>query len=499
MSTPKKVAKDYLPPAFTDPYRTDRIQEKEHEIEAILMSHWENMQIPGASFGLVIDDRLFLSFSQGRINLQEKRPASSHSCFRIASMTKSFTAMAILKLRDEGKLALFDPVAKYIPEMDQLPYLTDDAPVMTIHNLLTMTSGLPEDDAWGDRQLDQPDEMLSQLMMQGPSFSTIPSFQYEYSNTGYALLGMVIKAVSGKPYQSYINENILQPLGMDDTYWEYDRIPGQQLVQGYRQEDKRWIPEPMLHDGSYGAMGGIITTIEDFSKYVSFHLAAWPPRNGPQSGPVARSTVREMHTACISWLDTNTTDHQGNPVTEISGYGYGLVVTQNDKNLRWVSHGGGLPGFGSRVVFYPNYGIGLIAFGNLTYTNPLPYRELAHLLFEDETLKPRTLPASEILQQRKSQVELFIQDLQGNAEEDFLADNFYLDKSRSQRMQDYMDIWKEAGAVFEVGEIQAQNQLRGTFSIKAEHGKVEVFFSLTPEAVPKVQQLKVTFHEDCTD
>lgn len=192
-------------------------------------------------------------------------------------MTKSFTAMAIMKLRDEGKLSLSDPVSKYIPEMSTLEYLTQDSPTIDIENLLTMTAGFPEDNPWGDRQLHEPDQMLIDLIGEGVSFSNSFSYEFEYSNTGYALLGNIVSRVSGIPFQTYININILQPLRMEQTYWEYDSVPKEQLVIGYRWEDEKWKLEPMLHDGAYGAMGGLITSIEDFSKYVSFQLSACLP------------------------------------------------------------------------------------------------------------------------------------------------------------------------------------------------------------------------------
>ena len=130
--------------------------------------------------------------------------------------------MAILKLRDEAKLSLNDPVAQYIDEMSGMEYPTGDAPTIDIENLLTMTAGFPEDNPWGDRQLDEPDQMLMDLVAEGISFSNPSSYQYEYSNTGYALLGNIISRVSGKPYQQYIRESILQPLGMNDTHFHDD-------------------------------------------------------------------------------------------------------------------------------------------------------------------------------------------------------------------------------------------------------------------------------------
>ena len=127
----------------------------------------------------------------------------------------------------------------------------------------------------------------------------------------------------------------------------------------------------MLHDGSFGAMGGLITSIEDFSKYVSFHLSAWPPRSEPDNRPAKRSTLREMHTPQYTGLYTDATDINGDPCAVVSGYGYGLVITKDCHEIKWISHGGALPGFGSNYIFFPDYGIGLMAFCNLTYTQAL--------------------------------------------------------------------------------------------------------------------------------
>lgn len=284
VEVPKSTA-NYQPPFFESDQRREKIKALAPEIHRLIQEHSQAKHIPGIAYGLVVDDELVVEGATGFIDLDRQTPANSKADYRIASMTKSFTAMAILKLRDEGRISLEDPVQKYIPEMGGLEYLTQDAPLIDINNLLTMTAGFPEDNPWGDRQLDEPDTMLMNLMLNGVSFSNVPSYQFEYSNTGYALLGHIVTKVSGMPYQKYISENILDPLGMHHSYWEFDSIPQNQLALGYRWEDEEWTLEPMLHDGSYGAMGGLITTIQDFSKYVSFHLSAWPPRNEEDHGP----------------------------------------------------------------------------------------------------------------------------------------------------------------------------------------------------------------------
>ena len=488
----QSVSDFYKPPVFANDNRLEKIKDILPDMQLLIEQHAKAKNIPGIAYGIVVDNELVLASATGLIDLENKIPATTKSSFRIASMTKSFTAMAIMKLRDEGKLSLSDPVSKYIPEMSTLEYLTGDAPIIDIENLLTMTTGFPEDNPWGDRQLNDSDQMLIDLISEGVSFSNPPSYEFEYSNTGYALLGNIISHVSGIPFQEYIQVNILQPLGMTQTYWEYDNVPEGQLVIGYRWEDEQWKLEPMLHDGAYGAMGGLITSIEDFSKYVSFHLAAWPPRSGEDIGPVKRSTLREMHTPQFTKLYTNSTDFNGDPCAIISGYGYGLGISKYCNNLKWVSHGGALPGFGSNYVFFPEYGVGIMAFCNLTYTSPYPVKDIGKLLFETIDLQPRQLPVSDILIERKEQIAQLIQSWDTELEAKILAENFYLDKSRKHRMTEVQEVLVKAGAIKSMDEVKPLNQLRGTFKLQTENGIVNIFFTLTPEKYPKVQQLDVS-------
>ena len=147
--------------------------------------------------GLVVDGKLVYKSSGGYANLEQKIPASSSSMFRIASMSKSFTALAILQLRDQGKLHLDDPVQMYIPAMKNQG-LTKDAPVITIRHLMSHSAGFPEDNPWGDRQLADTEEELLKLIKEGISFSNTAGIQYEYSNLGFTMLGYIIHKVSDR-------------------------------------------------------------------------------------------------------------------------------------------------------------------------------------------------------------------------------------------------------------------------------------------------------------
>ena len=480
----------YKAPEFNQSNRLERLRTALPEVEKLFSDFAQKNQIPGYAFGIVLDGQLAFRGAGGEINLVKKYKASPSALFRIASMTKSITAMAILQLRDAGKLSLGDPVSKFLPEMALVTPLSTDAPPPTIFNLLTMTAGFPEDNPWGDRQLEDSEQEFKEFLRSGISFSTIPSSGYEYSNLGYAMLGSIISRVAGMPYQKYIEETIFKPLGMNDTHWEYEGLPEKTLALGYRWEDKQWKLEPMLHDGVYGAMGGLITSIEDYGKYLAFHLSAWPARNSPESGPVSRGSVREMHKMTEPRLNADARDREGNPCPLMIAYGYGLRIQKDCKGVLQVAHSGGLPGFGSNFTFLPEYGIGVILFANRTYAPATAANnQVLQAIQRIAALEPRQLPVSDILALRKEQVFRLLQSWEVRPGEDFLAENFFLDSDLEHRRIEAENIFATTGKPLEAGPLVPENQLRGTFRIRCEKRSVEVFFSLSPEKDPKVQAL----------
>ncbi len=489
---PVEAISSYQPPFFEDNNRVEKVKALIPEIEAIFKSTAEKNHYPGMVYGIVMHGELIWSGATGVVNLQTQEPVTTQSLFKIASMTKSFTALAIMKLQEEGKLRVSDAAADYVPELGQLEYLTGDATPITIGNLLTMTAGFPEDNPWGDRQLeDTPNDLLA-LIESGLSFSNIPSWQFEYSNTGYAILGQIISAVAKVPYQQYMTENIFKPLGMVNTFWEYEGLPANKLALGYRWEDEQWKKEPMLHDGAFGAMGGLITSLDDFSKYVAYHLAAYPPQSSGETGPVKRSSLRAMHKPAELNLFADARDGDGNPCPIISAYGYGLGWRKDCTGQVRISHSGGLPGFGSEYRFYPDYDLGIISFANRTYAGlGSVNNEVANLIFKKAGITPRVLPASEILAERKKQLEEWLIAPDEAIEGDVFAENFFLDLSREKRLTMYKDVMNTIGEVTSVEKIEPFNQLRGRFRITGDKGTAAVFFTLTPESKPKIQQLDV--------
>ena len=489
----KLVSGTYKEPRFIKDDRIKKIEEIKPELEQIFQEHSKGKKIPGISFGIVVDDSLVVSSATGFSQIENNISASVSTSFRIASMTKSFTAMAIMKLRDEGQLSLSDPVSEFIPELEKLEYLTLDSPVIDVESLLTMTAGFPEDNPWGDRKLSQSNEAFLELISEGLSMSKVPASQFEYSNTGYAMLGSIISQVSGVEYQEYIKNQILIPLGMNNTFWEYSNVPNESLASGYSWKDKKWVKESMLHDGAYGAMGGLITSIDDYSKYVSFHLSAWPARNDADKGPIKRSTIREMHTPQFNFLNSWNRDWDNEPCASMIGYGYGLGISVDCKRIMRISHGGALPGFASDYAFFPEYGIGIMAFGNLTYITPIPYDKVEKLLFEELSLKPRRLPFSNILELRKKEIISLIENEEVSLDKEIFAENFFIDKSKERRQRAIQEILDKAGAIKSIQNLSPRNQLRGSFKMHCENGEIRIFFTLTPEKIPMVQELDVSF------
>ena len=135
------------------------------QIDQIFKEYAQKNHYPAFVYGLVLDGKLIHSGNIGYANLQKKIPANNQTDFRIASMSKSVTAMAILKLRDEGKLKLDDPAYLYVPELKSQHLPTKDAPAITIRNLLTHSAGFPEDNPWGDRQLAISDAAIQVQLM----------------------------------------------------------------------------------------------------------------------------------------------------------------------------------------------------------------------------------------------------------------------------------------------------------------------------------------------
>lgn len=492
MQAQKKVATGTVPPAvFADPERRQKLAAAFPEIEKLFKASAERM--PGAVMGIIVDGELVWVKTAGIREVENKAAVTPETVFRIASMTKSFTAMAILKLRDEGKLSLDDPAARYVPELAGLPYPTSDSPAITIRHLLTHSEGFPEDNPWGDRQLAQSDATMRAWMKSGIPFSTVPGTAYEYSNYGFAILGQIVAKASGKPYADYVRDNILRPLGMNASTFEMSEVPRDKIALGYRREDNNWKAEPILAHGSFGAMGGLWTTANDLARYVAFLMSAFPPRDEPDRGPIKRSSAREMQqlwrfspgSAFRSTVDA--------PLQlSVSGYGYGLGIGQDCRFSYGVGHGGGLPGYGSLMRWLPDHGVGLIAMGNLTYGGfGGLFNETLNALHKTGALQPRVVKPSAALLAAQADISQLIIKWDDALANRITADNFFLDAPAEVRKTRWQSLAKDHGTCRPATTIEPENALRGSWQMKCDRGWLDVGITLAPTMPPKIQAIGI--------
>ena len=481
------------PPAFADPGRRAKLTGALPEIDRLFRDFQKQSRVPGIAWGVLVDGELVQTGTAGYRDLASKAPVERDTVFRIASMTKSFTAMAILELRDEGKLSLDDQAERYVWDLAGLGYPTLDSPRLTIRHLLSHAAGFPEDNPWGDQQLAATEDELTAMLRRGIPFSRPPGLAYEYSNLGFALLGRIVSVVSGRPYADYIADNILRPLGMTSTTLERATVPPSRLAHGYRWEGEQWKEEPLLPDGAFGSMGGMLTSIGDLGRYVAFHLSAWPPRNEPEAGPIRRASAREMQEvwrAAGTAVTRRTVD--GPVVLSAGGYGFGLRVSQTCELGHVVSHGGGLPGFGSHMRWLPDHGVGIIALGNLTYTSWGGVADRAIEAFRRTgALQPRMpQPAPVLLEMRDAVSQLIIKWDDGLAQK-VAAVNLFLDESADRRRRQFEELRARHGACLSEPVFDAENALRGEWKMQCERGWLQVAITLAPTLPPKVQYLAV--------
>ena len=185
-------------------------------IRALVARTAATRHCPSIAWGIVQNGALVHAEGHGALD-SGARP-TAQTVYRIASMTKSFTAAAILLLRDAGALALDDPIVAHAPELKGAASTQDAGPIR-IRHLLTMSSGMANDDAWLDRHMDISDTGLDALLEQGVLFAGTTGDVFEYSNLGYGLLGRIAKRLTGQRVQEFISERLLVPLGMTQTTW----------------------------------------------------------------------------------------------------------------------------------------------------------------------------------------------------------------------------------------------------------------------------------------
>ena len=451
---------------------------------------WQaNAHAPGLVYGVVQDGRIIHLRTAG-VRTVDGPAVTPDTLFRIASMSKAFTALAILKLRDEGRLSLDDLAETYVPEMRAWSYPTADSPRIRIRDLLNHTGGFVTDDPWGDRQQVLTEAAFTRMLTDGVPFTRAPQTAFEYSNFGYALLGRIVTNVSGRPYNAYIEAEIMRPLGMTSSGYDVFASPQDQRALGYRWENDAWSREPDMRHGVFGSMGGVQTNAPDYAKWITFLLSAWPARDGEETGPVRRATVREMATGSNFVSASVRTLPDGSPCPVAVAYGMGLRVSADCELGQVLAHGGGYPGYGSYMILMPDRRTGLFAFANRTYAGPsAPLLEAASTLVRAGQAPVRPLETSDILAERYVDLGRIWAAGDVAIAQDRLAMNFLMDRS-VDNWRTVLDVLKtDAGACATDAPITPTGALSGTFRWTCDKGVIDGRLLLAPTTPVTIQAL----------
>jgi serine-type D-Ala-D-Ala carboxypeptidase/endopeptidase len=463
------------------------------EVDRIFADYALDFHIPGLVYGIVADGRLAYVRGLGVQDLESNRPVTPDTLFRIASMTKAFTALTVLKLRDDGKLQLDALAETYVPELRGWRYPTQDSPRIRVRDLLNHTAGFVTDDPWGDRQTPLPEPEFSRLLREGVPFARTPATAMEYSNLGFALLGRVITNVSGHPYADIITHSLLQPLGMESSGFFVAAVPRERRALGYRWEDDAWRLEPTMAHGAFGAMGGVQTSAIDYAKWVAYLLSAWPPRDEADSGPVKRATVRELAQGSNFPRLRQRPGHTGaDACRQAVTYGMGMWVAVDCDLGLTLSHSGGYPGYGSHVLLLPDHGVGLFAFANRTYAGPSgAVWDAAVALSKAGFLKDRSASVGEELASAYRTVGAIYKHGDVAAAGDQLAMNFLMDRDAAGWERDLGSLKKQVGECDTGAPVTATSALSGEFTWRCAHGRVTGNVLLAPTHPPRIQSIEL--------
>ena len=297
--------------------------------------------IPGASLAVVHDQDLVWARGFGFAHVAREEPATPSTMYSICSISKLFTAVGVLQLRDQGQVDLDDPVAKHL-EWFRIQDEFAEAGAVTVEGLLTHTSGLPREAKapyWTGPDYPFPthEEIVATLPTQSMLYP--PRTYYQYSNLALTLAGEIVAAASGQTYDDYIRVNILDPLGMTSTFTDLqDRFRGNRLASGYtargRDGQRDLVPDYRVRGVRPAA--GFISTVEDLARFASWQFRVL----AGDDALLDRNTLREMHR--VHWLE---------PDGETT-YGLGFSVWKSDGDT-FVGHGGSCPGYRSHLLLRP--------------------------------------------------------------------------------------------------------------------------------------------------
>jgi CubicO group peptidase (beta-lactamase class C family) len=353
-----------------------RVQEAFNLLDKWLESEVAYKRFPGLSIAVVHDQDVIWTGRYGYANIEDKLPARPDTIYSICSISKLFTNVAIMQLRDAGKLRLDDPIAKYLSWFDIKP-VDPKAPPITIRSIMRHSSGLPREIAApynGEPDLPWEDRDLILKNLPGQETLYPPDVYFQYSNLGISLLGEVVAAVSGQPYGEYITGHILKPLGMNDTTpilpeAEY----GRRMAVGYSRWERAGdrVRMPFFQANGATPAAGLASTALDLAKFASWQFRALDNRD---SSVLSGYTLKEMQR--VNWADWDR--------KTMWGLGF---MNWRYKDWTLVGHSGGCPGYRTKIALNPKDKIAVICMINAgdanvdDYTNK-PYEIIAPVIAE---------------------------------------------------------------------------------------------------------------------
>lgn len=309
------------------------------EVDEYVKAFIRKQNIPGLSLAVVRDGKLVKAAGYGLANLELNSPATSETVYEIGSMTKQFTAEAILLMVEEGKLSLDDTLGKHL---DGLPSAWQ---ALTLRQLLTHTSGLKDWEAANILSFRREYTAADFIKLMSPfALDFTPGERWSYSNTAYPLLGLVIAHVSGKSYEEFMVEHIFKPLGLNATRFNHPLEIVPQRASGYVEEAGRWQKGEPLRPLLLAPNGGIITTVLD--------LAKWE-RIFDTEQILKRASLEQMRTP-VRLSDGRTFNA-----------GFGLFMDVFRDHRLWLHNGSTVGGFSSVFYHYPDDKLTVIVLCNI--------------------------------------------------------------------------------------------------------------------------------------
>ncbi|HEY0373948.1 MAG TPA: serine hydrolase domain-containing protein [Amnibacterium sp.] len=457
-------------------YDTSRAALSAPAIDDLLAARIRDGRTPSVAYALVADGRIV--HTGGFADEAVTPVPGPDTAFRIASCTKSFTAVAMLQQRDAGRLDLDAPVGEY------LPLATVPAASPTVAQLASMAAGFPTDDPWGDRQESLPLDEFDRMAAAGFRIIDRPGARFEYSNLGYALLGRVLERVSGRRYLDLVREDVLTPLGLDGV--GYDRsvaAPGG-IATGFARFGGRWEPQPFADPGAFSPIGGVFATPRALATWVAWLADAWRP--GASDAVLPAASRRDAQTARIR-------------IEGAASYGYGLFLEDHPRHGLLVSHSGGYPGYGSHMRWHAGTGIGIVVLENARYSGAAVPAARALELVLDQIVAPEAVPDvwPETLAARET-VERLLRRWDDAAADALFAENIVLDESIERRRATIDALTARAGIGAETPVLpleraapSSRTRAHLAWTVPGATGALRVEIRLTPELHPTVQTLTV--------